>query len=91
MVICMMDDCTWYVGESLEACIAAYRVEVTDDAPDGEGLPFVLGDDALDTLLFHDTDENEAPIGEPRTFRQQLAIEEAAGGKFARLFATTEF
>ena len=91
MIICMMDDCTWYIGESVEACVEAFRREMVSDYETDDEYPLQLDDDALDTLLFHDTNENEKPVGQARTFREQLAIETAEGGVFPRLFAAMDY
>lgn len=90
MNIYQINDCDWWIGESLDDCILDYignycDVEgVDDDAHE-------LTDVELDTLLFIDVDEDEVPTGIKRTFREQLAVEIAAGGDFPRMFASTEY
>lgn len=89
MKIFAMNDCDWWIGESLEACKADYIEECGD--PSAVEDAYELTDEALDHLQFTDTDEDDAPIGTKRSFREQLAIELEQGGQFPRLFATTEF
>lgn len=90
MKICQLNDCDWWIGESLEACKADYIAETGD--------PDTVDDDAhelteaeLERLTFVDCDENERPIATKRSFREQLAIEVANGGTFPRMFASTEY
>jgi len=87
MKIFEMNDCDWVVAESLEQSKLAYLKDYSDDVEDARELT----DSELDTLIFTDRDENETPTGDKRTFREQLAIEVAAGGTFPRLFASTEY
>lgn len=89
MKIFRLNDCDWWIGETLDACVADYRASVDDDPVQTEDAEEV-SDASLDKLIFTDTDENEQPIAK-RTFREQLAIEVAAGGRFPRLFASTEY
>jgi hypothetical protein len=86
MKIFSMNDCDWYVGESLEACKTSY-LEVCEDVEDA----YELTDEELDTTFFYDMDEDENMLGTKRTFREQLAIEIAEGGEFPRFFASTEY
>lgn len=89
ITVWQMDDCTWWVGAGpAEALASAYRYEYGEDAT---CEPVALSDEELDRLKFTDTDEDERPTGEIRTFREQLAIDIAAGGKFPRLFASSEY
>lgn len=90
MKIIAMNDCDWWVGESLEACVKDYQTNIEDDPIYTEDA-CELTDDDLDRLFFTDVDEDERPTGIKRTFREQLAIEIAAGGKFPRMFASTEY
>lgn len=89
MKIYRMNDCDWWVGESLDACKADYIEECGD--PESVEDARELTDEELDRLKFTDTDEDEVPIGEKRSFREQLAREVAQGGTFPRMFASTEF
>ncbi|QLI80811.1 hypothetical protein HZU75_04295 [Chitinibacter fontanus] len=90
MKVVEVNDCDWYVGESVAACVAQYIKEVGEEYADHCEDARALSDDELDALTFTVVDENEVPDGSKRTFREQLAIEIAAGGDFPRLFATTE-
>lgn len=89
MKIYKLNDCDWWVGPTLQACIDDYIAECGD--PEAIDDPSELTDEELDTLQFTDTDEEDTPIGKKRSFREQLAIEIEQGGTFPRLFATTEF
>ncbi|MBB4126269.1 hypothetical protein GGR77_001559 [Xanthomonas translucens] len=86
MKIFQIDDMEWWVGADAESVLAAVKEETGMDDEDLEDFQEVNEDD-LDRLKFQDSDEEERPIGEPRTFREQLVIEVAAGGKFPRMFA----
>lgn len=82
-----LDDCDWWAGESLEACIAAARQQCGAEAyEDAETEGCLVGADAMQQLKFT-PDEG----GSWRTFAEQLAIEVADGGEFPRLFASTEW
>lgn len=84
-----MDNCTWYAAESEESAIAAYAADTGTDPSEME--VFEVSDLAMDSLKYTDCNEDETPIGAARTFREQLAIEVAAGTHFPCLFATTEY
>lgn len=90
MKVFQINDCDWWVGESLDVCVQDYRVKVDDDPSYTEDSR-ELTDEELDTLLFSVCDEHERPTGEKRTFREQLAAEIEAGGEFPRMFASTEY
>lgn len=90
MKVCEINDCEWWIGESLEACVKDYR-EHAEAWPEYYEDARELTEEELDRLHFTETDENEVPTGIKRTFREQLAIEIAAGGTFPRMFATTEY
>ncbi|ACG60392.1 hypothetical protein phiPLPE_70 [Iodobacter phage PhiPLPE] len=87
MKIFEMNDCEWFIGPSIEACKSAYFDDFNTDSDEARELT----DNELGTLIFTVTDENEVPDGNTRTFREQLAIEIAAGGVFPRMFACTEY
>lgn len=86
MKIYALNDVEWWIGPSLEACKEAYSNPdgIDDDAHE-------LSDAELDSLQLTLVDENEAPTGEVRSFRQQLEIELANGGEFPRLFACSDY
>lgn len=86
MKVFAMNECDWWIGESLEACISDYTHEVGD--PDCIDDPQELNEKTLESLTFF-TEENGQQIR--RTFKEQLAIEIAAGGEFPRLFASSEY
>lgn len=88
-------DMEWWVGSGTPASIlAAYMAETGTTHEDSTGsesvYPVRLSDDALDTLMFTDTDDDGCPTGTKRTFREQLAAEVAQGGPFPRMFACSE-
>lgn len=88
MKIFQLNDCDWFIGETLDACKAEYLANYGEDVDDDA---HELTDNELDTLMFNVCDGDERLTGENRTFREQLAIEVAAGGEFPRLFASTEY
>ena len=91
MKIIEMNDCDWWIGESLESCVNDY-LENVDDSPEYTEDARELTDEELDRLKFSICDEEtERPTGEKRTFREQMAIEIAEGGVFPRMFASTEY
>ncbi len=90
MNVFQINDCDWWIGESLDACVQDYR-EHCDDDPDYTEDARELTNAELDTLKFSVSDDDERPTGEKRTFREQLAIEVAESGKFPRMFASTEY
>ena len=86
MNVYQMNDVEWWIGPSLEECIADYpeQEHVDDDAHQ-------LSDAELDGLTFTVVDGDEYPTGEERSFRQQMEIEVREGGKFPRMFASTDY
>lgn len=79
MKIFQIDDMEWWIGQDAESVLDAVKAETGMD------------DEHLDHLKIQGTDEDERPIGEPRTFREQLAIEVAEGGGFPRMFAAEDY
>lgn len=90
MKIVQINDCDWWIGESLSVCIADYIANYCD-ADCVEDDAHELTDSELDSLIFTDVDQDEQPTGIKRTFREQLTIEIASAGKFPRMFASTEY
>ena len=90
MKIIEMNDCDWWIGESLAACVKDYQDNI-EDSPEYTENARELTEEELDSLKFSICDENERTTGQKRTFREQLAIEIAEGGVFPRLFASTEY
>lgn len=85
-----LDDCDWWAGESLEACIAAARQECgADTYEDAETEGRELSAEAMQRLVYVDESDPGPPV--ERTFAEQLAREVAEGGAFPRLFASTEY
>lgn len=90
MKIFQINDCDWWIGESLDACIGDYIANYCDADGVYEDAR-ELTDAELDSLFFTDTDSDERSTGFKRTFREQLAVEISAGGDFPRMFASTEY
>lgn len=88
MNVYRMNDFEWWIGQNLDSCKLAY-IQHTGD-PSSIHAPDLLTDEALDTLIYVDTDEDGYPAGCECTFREKLEIEIRAGGKFPRMFASTE-
>lgn len=87
MRVFQLNDCEWWVGESAQACLDAalqeYGRETFDEVMEGHN-PHEIEIPALHKLQFNDDD------GSKRSFAEQLQREIAEGGKFPRLFASTE-
>lgn len=81
MKIFEMNDGDYWIGESLEACKADYLQNYDAVAKD----PTEAADELLDTLVFDGIESVET------TFREMLAVEVAAGGRFPRVFATENY
>lgn len=90
MKIFNLDDVEFWIGESLESCVDEAMRTCGTDAEDYESA-HELSDADLDRMKFQDTDEDDRPLGEPRTFREQMAREIAEGGAFPRLFAVNDY
>lgn len=82
-------DCEWWIGLDAESV----RQAVMESGYAAEDLADIqeLDDSDLERLKYTDCDEDERPIGAVRTFREQLAIEAAAGGELPRLFAAEQW
>lgn len=91
ITVWQMDECYWWVGAGPASAMAAAFREEYGYQEDDEVEPVELSDLELEGLKYTDCDENAQPTGIVRTFREQLAIEIAEGGKFPRLFACTEY
>lgn len=91
MQVYALNDCDWWIGESLEACIADYRDHYCDDPDAIDEDAHELTELELDSYRINVLDEDGKWIGDDRSFREQLAIEIAEGGVFPRMFATTEY
>lgn len=78
-----LNDCDWWMAESLEAAKADYTKETgltEEDEPFDD--PHELDEETMDTLIFVDD-------GIKRTFREELARRIAIGDTLG-MFATTE-
>lgn len=84
-----LDDTDWWVGESLQACIEEARRECgAGSYCEAEAEGREVSEEAMQRLKFVD---EGGPETVERTFAEQLALEVAEGGKFPRLFASTDF
>jgi hypothetical protein len=92
MKIFKINDCEWYIGESLNACMTQYKVDYgVKDGEAGDPMYFdysEVSEQELDELEFN-YDEDEPSLS--RSFRDEMAIQINKGGAFPRLFATTEW
>jgi len=83
-----LDDCDWWAGESLEACIEAGREACGKGCyEDAEAEGYQVSDEAMRTLKIRRDEDSQEPI----TFETYLAELIAAGEKFPVYFASTEF
>jgi hypothetical protein len=82
-----MNDCDWMAAATLEEAVAEYKTHYGgDDYESGE--PHQLTEEAMNRLMFHDTDVSPAIW---RTFRAQLDKMVTEGQKFPCIFASTEY
>lgn len=80
-----LDDCDWWAGESLDACLAEARKECGEGSYcDAEQDGYELSAADMQNLNFREED------GTRRTFADQLALEIAKGTTFPCFFASTE-
>ena len=90
MKIFRMNDCDWMAGESLEACITAYKKTCEGSGLSDDELldePRELTDHEMDRLKFWEgTPDN--PKG---TFREALAKMEDEDAEFPVFFASAEY
>lgn len=92
MKVFCVHDVEWWIGNSAESVLQAVIEEYGYTEDDIEPNDVEEVEDAtLDELKFADADENEWPTGVVRTFREQLAIELAEGGRFPRLLVSEEW
>lgn len=82
-----LDDCTWWVARNLEEALADSRQDWELEASDDEARE--LSDDEMDSLQYHDCDDDERLIG-VMTFREALRRRIEAGLSAPELFACTE-
>lgn len=90
MKIFKLNDCDWAAAETLEEAVAYYKriYGVDDDQIDD---PWELGDEELDRLQFHFTDDDGVhTTGVVMSFRDTLAKMIADGEQFPCHFASTE-
>lgn len=91
-------DMEFYVARSRDEAIRAACSDwgcASAEQADADGMldledVYEISDDGLDRLQFQDTDEDERPIGPPRSFREELARRVAAGLKAAEPFGYQE-
>lgn len=96
-----MNDYDWYAAETVEDALKemAETLSCGTDPDDIAEMrreyqvknPVELTDEDMDRLKYIDTDENDDPEGDPRTFREQLAKMISEGDKFPCMFASTEY
>lgn len=83
-------DSEWWMGTDLASVVKAAQEEHDLDDDDTANAVELVNED-LDALKFTHSDESGQLSGITRTFREQLAIEIAAGGPFPRMFAMEDF
>jgi hypothetical protein len=86
-----MNDCDWWIARSLDEALADYKLQ-TGYGPGDEEVEDAreLTEEQLDSLTFHDSDEDDCPNGITRTFREELARRVAEGLDSPEMFASTE-
>lgn len=87
MRVFQLTDCEWWIGESAQACLDAAKNEYGDETFAEimeDATPHELDDAALRRLQFNDED------GSKRSFFEQIQHEVTEGGRFPRIFASTE-
>lgn len=92
MKVFCVHDVEWWIGNSAESVLQAVIEEYGYTEDDIEPNDVEEVEDAtLDELKFAEADENEVRTGVVRSFREQLALELAEGGRFPRLLASEEW
>ncbi|CBA14723.1 hypothetical protein XALC_0177 [Xanthomonas albilineans GPE PC73] len=86
MTIFQIDDMEWWIGIDAESVLKAVKDEYGHSDEDLKDFQ-EISQEALDRLMFQPANEDGKPIGSPHSFRIQIEIEIAKGGKFPRYFA----
>lgn len=90
--IWQIDDMEWWIGTGTRDQIRDALIEEYGEAfEEGEHSLELVSDDALDTLKFHYSGEDDPDCMLTRSFREQLAIEIAEGVEEPRMFACAEW
>lgn len=88
-----INDMEWWIGpgtrEQIRASVIEQYGEVFEEEPDD--YPELLSDEALDTLKFCYSGEDNFDCTLVRTFREQLAKEIAEGVESPRMFACEDY
>lgn len=94
MIIVRVTDYEWWIGPSVQACVDAYKAQVSSD-PDEEfdetEDAVEVSDVALDRLVIVVEGDQGERSTKRLTYREQLQRELDAGGEFPRLFASSEW
>lgn len=85
MKVFRMNDCDWYVAETIEQAIEKCCEDVRLPAEEAVQDPEELSDTDLDRLIFHDEETGT------RTFRAELDRIISSGVHVPCLFASTEY
>ena len=80
-----IDDCDWWIGRNAQECIDDRHESYGPDEDFDENAVYELSEKQMNALNYVDED------GSKRSFKEQLSIEVERGGRFPRMFATTEF
>ncbi len=86
MKIFQIDDMEWWIGFDAESVLADVKDQYGYSDEELKDFHEISQED-LDLMMVQPSDEDEKPVGAPRSFRVQLEIEIAQGGKFPRYFA----
>ena len=88
MKVYQLDDCDWWVGPSLAACIAEARAQCgAGSYCDAEEEGREVTAEQMQRLTYIDEEEDKP---QTRTFAAQLARDIADGGQFPRFSASPE-
>lgn len=81
-----LDDCEWWAGESLEACVAAGRTMNGADCYPDDPIQREVSEAELQELTFVDTDDYSE-----RSFAEELRLVVESGATFPCFFAATDW
>ncbi len=87
MNIFRLNDCDWWMAETLEEAITDFVKDVGMSEEEAIDNPAVLDEEQLESHIFTDHDAANSPR---RTFKEELQLRIERGAK-SEMFASTEY